>query len=154
MRGNTNKNKINIYAGIGSGALGGAAFGVVIGMTGGFPVIAQLAGGTSVLLGVALHIIFSVAIGVIYALVFGYMAQKSIATGLLYGVIWWFLGPLIIMPSLLGMGVQLSIAGMQAALPSLWGHLIYGLVLGYTYQQILRALKVKVQKGYLASHSV
>ncbi len=60
----------------------------------------------------------------------------SLAVGaelLSYGLVWWFLGPLILMPLFLGMGARLSIEGMSMALPSLWGHLIFGGILGILY---------------------
>jgi hypothetical protein len=31
------------------------------------------------------------------------------------------------------MGLQLNVQGMQMALPSLWGHLVYGFILGLVY---------------------
>ncbi len=66
---------------------------------------------------------------------------KGLGFGLLYGVIWWFLGPLILMPLLLGMGTMLSLQGMQMALPSLLGHLIFGGILGVLYPVTQRRIR-------------
>lgn len=48
----------------------------------------------------------------------------------MYGLVWWGLGPLLIMPAWMGMPV-LSLNAMTGR--SLMGHLIYGLVLGVAY---------------------
>ncbi|MCI0542368.1 hypothetical protein L0Y69_01245, partial [bacterium] len=82
------------------------------------------------------HLVISAITGAAFGFVFGHRALergKGIMFGLLYGFIWWFLGPLIIMPLWLGMGFQLSVAGMAMALPSLWGHLVWGFLLGLIY---------------------
>ncbi len=75
-------------------------------------------------------------IGALFAPLLGRFSTdklKGLGFGLLYGVIWWFLGPLILMPLLLGMGTMLSPQGMQMALPSLGGHLVFGGILGVLY---------------------
>lgn len=128
--------KAHLKAGVLGGVIAGVVFGAMLGMLGMLPVIAKLGGGESALFGFALHLIFSVIIGAIFSIFFGHAAvdrARGISLGLLYGLIWWFLGPLIIMPVLLGMGVQLTASGMAAALPSLWGHLVYGFILGWVY---------------------
>jgi len=50
--------------------------------------------------------------------------------GLGYGLVWWVLGPLVIMPARLGMGLFMF---NKTTWQSLMGHLIYGLVLGVVY---------------------
>jgi hypothetical protein len=49
---------------------------------------------------------------------------------LVYGIIWWVLGPLVIMPMMMGMGVQFAAAFTGPMLMSLMGHLIYGALTG------------------------
>ena len=126
----------HIYAGAWSGALAGIVFGAMMGMGGGLPMVAMLVGSKSAIVGFIVHMMISALTGAAFGVAFGHRALKrgkGIAYGLLYGLIWWFLGPLIIMPVWLGMGVQLSSAGMIAALPSLWMHLIWGFLLGLIY---------------------
>lgn len=53
----------------------------------------------------------------------------------MYGLIWWVLGGLLIMP--LRMGEQPFMIGQSASL-SLMGHLIYGLGLGLTFAGIVK----------------
>jgi hypothetical protein len=48
--------------------------------------------------------------------------------GLAYGVFWWFLGTLTLLPLLTGVPMTWSLASAQSAMPSLLGHLYYGAV--------------------------
>lgn len=120
--------------------MAGLAFAVYVVLIGQFSMmmtmISRLVQVESVGIGVILHLVFSAIIGLVYAITFGFAAtnaSKGAVWGFVYGLIWWVLGSLIIMPVWLGMGVQLTAEGAKAALPSLWGHLIYGLVLGLSY---------------------
>lgn len=69
---------------------------------------------------------------------------SGIFWGFVYGVIWWFLGPLTLMPLFLGMGLGTSwtAAALSAQIPSLIGHIIFGVLLGWVYA----ALKLKKSK--------
>jgi hypothetical protein len=53
----------------------------------------------------------------------------TIALGLLYGLAWWVVGALLIMPAWLGMSEMIFVVDDNAWW-SLLGHLIYGLILG------------------------
>ncbi len=63
---------------------------------------------------------------------------SGVGYGLGYGVIWWLLGPLTLMPLFMGMGlgVNWNVAAMTDGMPSLVGHLIYGAVLGSLYVRL------------------
>jgi uncharacterized membrane protein YagU involved in acid resistance len=97
--------------------------------------IANLYNTSGYVVGVAIHIIHGGLIGGLFGLIVPDSVSKlaSSGYGLLYGLVWWVLGPLVIMPAWLGAGVRLSGEGVQAALPSLPGHLVYGLVLGFLF---------------------
>ncbi|PIR74779.1 MAG: hypothetical protein COU35_00690 [Candidatus Magasanikbacteria bacterium CG10_big_fil_rev_8_21_14_0_10_47_10] len=130
-----------IKAGIWGGLAGGAVFGIMMGMMGMLPMVALLIGSQSAGAGFIVHMIISAMIGVMFAAVLNSQITgmgSGVGWGLVYGAIWWVLGPLLIMPILLGMGPQLSAAGIHAALPSLWGHLIYGLILGFIFSLLFR----------------
>ncbi len=80
----------------------------------------------------------SVIIGVGFAIVLGRFVSgisSGVGVGLAYGGAWWILGPLTLMPLLMGMGfgVNWNAAAAAAMLPSLVGHLMYGGVLGLVY---------------------
>jgi hypothetical protein len=55
-----------------------------------------------------------------------------------YGMVWWVLGPLVIMPVMMGMGLQFAMAFSGPMLMSLMGHAIYGLVTGLVYAWYIR----------------
>ncbi|BCL83708.1 hypothetical protein ccbrp13_61730 [Ktedonobacteria bacterium brp13] len=116
--------------------LGGLLFSIIMVATGILPQIAALIGGSSLLAGFAVHLIISVLIGMSYGLFFQHEspdAGSSIAWGMLYGLAWWFLGPLTLMPILLGHAVTWTMQAADLLLPSLLGHLIYGAATGLVF---------------------
>jgi hypothetical protein len=71
----------------------------------------------------------SAIVGKSYGLLFQREAPNvasGLAWGLLYGLIWWFIGPLTLMPILLGGSFTWTTTAAGALLPSLIGHLLYG----------------------------
>jgi len=126
----------HIKSGVNAGLIAGVVFGAMMGMMGMLPMIAMLIKSESAVLGFVLHLVFSAIIGGTFGLIFGHAALNKgagVLLGLLYGAIWWILGPLVIMPVWLGMGLQLSATGVTMAIPSLWGHLVFGFILGLIY---------------------
>ena len=108
---------------------GGLLFSLVMLATGALPRVARLAGGTSPLLGFVVHLVISAIIGMSYGLLFRREAPdkgSGVAWGLLYGLVWWFLGPLTLYPLLLGGPLTWTTQAAGLALPSLIGHLMYG----------------------------
>ncbi|WP_344682776.1 hypothetical protein [Saccharopolyspora taberi] len=109
-------------AGIG----GGIAFGVVMAMAGMLPMVAMLVGSDSDGVGVVVHLAISAVLGAGLGLVAPFTRfLPLLGAGAVWGVIWWVLGGLLLMPAGLGMPVfQMG----QTALTSLVGHLLYGIV--------------------------
>jgi hypothetical protein len=127
--------------GIIGGLAGGVIFGVMMGVMGMLPMIGKMVGQPSAVVGFLIHMINSAIIGAGFAVVFGSLATRlksGFGFGLLYGVIWWFLGPLTLMPLFLGMGlgVNWNITAAVNMMPSLFGHLIYGAILGVLYARL------------------
>lgn len=100
------------------------------------PGMADMVGGmisADALIGFILHIIISAVIGALYTGLFTEYVKMNnplvdIAVGgLIYGVIWWIIGGLIIMPAIAG-GEMLQISLTD---PSLFGHIIFGHVLAF-----------------------
>jgi hypothetical protein len=122
-----------IIGGIVGGIAGGIVFGLMMALMGMMPMIAGLVGSQSAAVGWIVHLAISMFIGATFALLFG-DRSTAYATGLLwglgYGVIWWVLGPLVIMPALMGMPLFMF---NSMTLMSLVGHLIYGAVTGLVY---------------------
>jgi uncharacterized membrane protein YagU involved in acid resistance len=110
---------------------GGLLFSVLLLFAGYLPKLAMLAGGSSAALGFVVNMAGSVAIGISYGLLFQREAPNAasgICWGLLYGLIWWFAGPLTFLPLLLTGSCDWTIEAASALLPSLIGHLLYGLI--------------------------
>lgn len=119
-----------------AGVAGGVIFGMMMGMMGMLPMIAGLVGSSSAVVGFIVHLVISAIIGAIYGLTLGAATTSwanALGFGALYGAIWWVLGPLLIMPTMMGMGPQLTPQAMSEQMMSLMGHLIYGLGTGAAY---------------------
>src|SRR5277367_1293383 len=117
--------------GAAAGLIGGLASMPVMIVTG---VLPKVAGVDSTLIGfrgVFIHLSVSAVIGVTYGLLFRDETSTpghAIAWGWLFGLIWWYLGPMTLMPLLLTGVCDWSTNAASALLPSLLGHLIYGAV--------------------------
>jgi uncharacterized membrane protein YagU involved in acid resistance len=126
-----------VYGVIG-GIAGGLVFGMLLQMMGMMGMIAQLIGGSSVAVGWVVHLVNSAFIGAVFAVLLGGFAKTpgpAALVGMGYGVVWWVVGALLIMPAQLGMPVfQLNATAWQ----SLMGHLLFGLVLGLVYALLVR----------------
>jgi hypothetical protein len=108
---------------------GGLLFSLVMLATGVLPIVANLVGGSSPVLGFFVHMCISAMVGMSYGVLFQREAPNfasGVAWGLLYGLIWWFIGPLTLMPILLGGSFTWTTTAAGALLPSLIGHLLYG----------------------------
>jgi uncharacterized membrane protein YagU involved in acid resistance len=125
-----------LVAGAAGGVAGGIVFGVMMQVMGMLGMVAALVGQDSIVVGWAVHLAISVALGLGYAVILGPLIQgwgRAVAFGALYGLGAWVAGALIAMPAMLGMPVM-EVGSMQ--LQSLVGHLIYGAVLGAVYQAV------------------
>lgn len=119
-----------------AGILGGIVFAVWMAENGMFPVIASMVGGSSPLLGLLIHLGISAKIGAIFSVLFARLARgmvPSLLWGLVNGFAWWLLGPLTLMPLLLGLGLQWTAIAVAGTLASLTWHLVFGGVMGIAY---------------------
>lgn len=120
----------NLVHGAVAGLIGGSVFGVQMAVGGMLPMVAQMVGSQSPVIGFMLHLLISAFIGGVYGLIAPRLPTGwliAIGAGIVYGVIWWVLGALIIMPLALGMsGMVLQIGDPQWM--SLVGHIIFGIV--------------------------
>ncbi len=131
-------NTRNIKLGAYGGLAGGVVFGAMMGMMGMLPMIGKMVGHPSAVTGFLAHLVISALIGASFVVIFhGFIrgASGGLGYGLVYGGAWWFLGPLTLMPLMMGMGlgVNWTAAAASQMLPSLVGHLIYGTILGLSY---------------------
>jgi hypothetical protein len=141
-----------------AGALAGLSAGVVFGAMmqlmqapaeggGTVPVlrmVAMVVGSGSVVVGWLYHLFNSAVIGASFGLLLGGRVRGyggGAGWGAAYGLVWWVLGGLVLMPLLLGMPAfaPLRMAPMHGvAAGSLVGHVIYGLLLGGAYVWLAR----------------
>ena len=125
----------------GSGVLAAALRGAVAGLLGGavisqlmlrgaVPEVAErLTGSNGPLAGIAVNLGIGVAIGVSYGLLFRRLGQDvtcALGWGLSYGFLWWVLGPLTLLPALLGGDPEWTAAAAGGSMSALAGHLVYG----------------------------
>jgi hypothetical protein len=124
-----------------AGIVGGWAFGQWMAKVNHFPLIAGLIHLSSRNAGVALHFVFAFIIGASFGLLFqrdvrGY--GSCLGWGLGYGIFWWFLGPMTIMPLWQGRSLDWSYYHGQELFGSLVGHIVYGLIVGVIYAAVDR----------------
>lgn len=101
--------------------------------------VAQVVRSDSLAVGWVFLLVMGLAMGALFAWVLGDRAARlagGLAWGVLYGVFWWVLGTLILMPILLGMAAfgPLTMPSMRpGALWSLGAYLLCGLILGAVF---------------------
>ena len=128
---NKRMTKYGAISGLGSGLV----FGVMLAAMGMLPRIGQLIGVPTVVGGLLLHLVISAFFGAAYSLAAGRLLSRwrsGLFGGVIYGAGLWLLGPLTLMPLLMGLALDTNwnLIAVTAQLPSLLGHLLYGGLLG------------------------
>jgi len=121
--------------------VGALLFSIVMLQTGTLTRVAQIAHGTTIFEGFVVHLVIAAIIGASYGVLFHYEVLDDLSAagwGAVYGLIWWFLGPLTLFPILIGGSFTWTTAAADAQLPSLIGHLIYGIALGLVFRDLER----------------
>lgn len=153
-----------LTAGAVAGLLAGVVFGLMMQMMsapgpGGssmpmMAMVAQIVGSSSVAVGWLYHLFNSAVIGAAFGLLLGGRVGGSVrrgaALGAGYGILWWILGGLILMPLFLGMPplAPVRMAPMRpVAMGSLVGHLVYGVVLGVSLARLLENVRPSLLHG-------
>jgi hypothetical protein len=112
-----------------AGLVGGLVSSPVMIATGVLPKIAGLDTPLSIFRGLFLHLLVSALIGMTFGLLFRRESSNlglGVMWGWLFGLIWWYLGPLTFLPLLLTGEIDWRTSAASALLPSLMAHLIYG----------------------------
>jgi hypothetical protein len=81
--------------------------------------------------GLLLHLLASAFLGVLWGFLFrreGLGLGRSLSWGLVFGVVWWYVGPLTLLPLLRTGEIDWRPSAASALLPSLVGHLVFGAV--------------------------
>ena len=139
-------------AGAIAGVLAGIVFGVMMQMMSAptpqedhvpmMTMVAMVVRSKSLLVGWLYHLFNSAVIGGIFGWLIGNRVTgygSGTAWGAMYGIVWWVLGGLVLMPILLGMSAfaPLMMPTMRpVAMGSLIGHLVFGVILGLAYHKL------------------
>lgn len=119
------------------GIVGGVAFAVGVREAGTLEAIAGLVRLDGSVAGLIVHLAVAATLGAAFSLLSRRSSSEegsSLFWGAAYGVVWWLLGALTLLPLLRGDTVDWGVDVAQAQMPALIGHLIYGLVLGLWHQ--------------------
>ena len=119
-----------------AGIVGGWAFGKWMAQVDFYPLIAGLVNSTSRGVGMTLHFLIAIIIGATFGLLFQRDVRgfgSSLCWGMAYGILWWFIGPLTLLPALRGEAVDWSATHAASLFGSFVGHVIYGLLVGLIY---------------------
>ncbi len=126
---------MSVAAGAAAGLVAGVPLGIIMQVRDIMPMVAGLVGDPSTGLGWLVHLFNSTLFGAIFAVLFSRWIARpgpALGLGLLYGIAWWVVGALWIMPAWLGMSEMIFEVGDNQWW-SLIGHLLYGLLLGVLY---------------------
>ena len=119
-----------------AGLVGGIVSSPVLLVTGILPKIAGPGTSFAGARGLLIHLAISALIGASYGLLFRDEASSfglGVAWGWLFGLIWWYLGPLTLLPMLLAGQIDWRPEAAASLLPLLPGHLIYGAVTAFVF---------------------
>ena len=127
-----------------AGLVGGLVSLPVMNATGILPMIAGVDTNFGGIRGPILHLLASAGIGMSYGFLFRDEAPcigLGVPWGFLFGVIWWYVGPLTLLPLILTGVYDWRASAAVALFPTLIGHLIYGGTTALTFLLLERRYK-------------
>jgi hypothetical protein len=127
-----------------AGLVGGLVSIPVMNATGILPSIAGLDTSFGGIRGSIIHLLVSTGIGMSYGFLFRDEAPSTglgVPWGFLFGLIWWYVGPLTLLPLILTGVYDWRASAAVALFPSLIGHLIYGGTTAFTFLWLERRYK-------------
>lgn len=130
----------SITNGVIAGLIGGSVFGVMMATMQMLPMVAGLVGSESILVGFIVHMLISAVIGASYGVIGPRLPAGwpvAIGVGTVFGIIWWVLGALILMPLILGMGEMVLVIGDMQWM-SFVGHVTFGIITAAFYRIVAR----------------
>jgi len=130
-----------------AGLIGGVISSPLMLATGVLPHVIGLDIHPSTLTGLLAHLLVSALIGMSYGILFrdeGSTLAMAGAWGWIFGLIWWYAGPLTLLPLALTGEIDWRTSAASALLPSLFGHLIYGASTGLMFYIL--------ERGYTSRH--
>jgi NADH dehydrogenase len=97
--------------------------------------------------GLPLHLVLSGLMGMIFGILFGESSSRtpeSLMNGLTFGLFWWILVSLNLIPILMGIGPQWQVALVAKTLPILMGFLLQGSIIGLFYPLLFQGITLKI----------
>lgn len=131
-------NTRNLWFGALGGLAGGVPFGMMMASMGMMPMIGMLIRVEDATVGWIVHLIISAVTGALYghfAPAFSKTWGSAAVAGVVYGVIWWALGALILMPAILGMTQMIFVIG-QTQWMSLMGHIVFAVIIALVFKAL------------------
>ena len=119
-----------------AGLVGGVAFGWALQANDMMDASLGLIGLTTLGGGTVLHLLTSALVGAGFGAMFGHPGESLAATisvGILYGLLWWILGPLTLSPLLMGRGPTWALGEAGTAFFNIIGHVMYGGTMGASF---------------------
>lgn len=116
--------------------VGGLLFSLLMWQIGFLPRVAELVGSSSAVGGFFIHMAIAGLVGLSYGLLFrrqSYDVGSALGWGVSYGIFWSILGPMTLMPMLLGGSPLWTAEAAASVFPNLVGHIGYGAGLGITF---------------------
>ncbi len=133
----------DLAAGAAAGLAGGVLLAASLRIQGMTSMVAGLVGLTSrTETLVVLQLLIAMVVGAGFGAIFRSQPHSYatyVSGGLLYGLLWWILGPLTLTPLLLGRDPNWSLDDAAAGFPSLIAHLLYGSVMGFFFHALTTA---------------
>ncbi|AIY05650.1 hypothetical protein Plano_1685 [Planococcus sp. PAMC 21323] len=114
----------------------GFLFGIFMQMMGMITVIASMAGSDSLVVGWIMHMMISWIFGLGYGAM-TYFSSRYYILGVIHGVIIWIVGPLLVMPIMMGMGPMFGQMFASDQLMSLVTHLAFSLILAAVFSRLV-----------------
>lgn len=130
--------------GVIGGIVGGIVFGLFMQLQGMMGMIASMMGSQSIFVGWVTHMGISIIFGLSFA-VLTFVISNVWTLSLLFGVGIWIVGPLLIMPMMMGMGSNLANAFTPSMLMSLVTHIAFSFILGAVFKVLTKRKVVGVK---------
>lgn len=122
-----------IKTGILGGIFGGIIFGIIMQMMGMIPMIAEMMGSNSLIIGWGIHLMISIIFGIMFGLL-TFVINNLLILTIVFGIVIWILGPLVIMPMMMGMGANLANAFAPQQLMSLGTHVFFSILVAIVFK--------------------
>ncbi|MFC7322481.1 hypothetical protein [Halobacillus campisalis] len=140
----TNSASKAVMYGITGGVIGGILFGIIMQMQGMIVMLAGTMGSESAVMGWMMHMIISVIFGISFAIL-TFVIKNIWALAIVFGIGIWIVGPLVIMPMMMGMGTNLANAFTPDQLMSLVTHLFFSFIVAVVFNLLAKKSTVKTE---------